>query len=172
MGRWWSRERRLSLSWPSASPPAARQAQEIVTLGAFLRAYDAGDLRSARGSFDNQLTWSDCDYARGIAVSGDGLESLTTWLQQRFADHDQLYLGQIDFGGPDGLVLGVSFARRTSDTLTAQGLPGGIEPQLAAKVIFDYSDPVSTGRRGLITGFANGPFGGPPDACQLSTYRR
>lgn len=79
---------------------------------------------------------------------------------------------QIDFGGTDGLVLGVSFARRTSDTLAAQGSPNGIEPQLAAKVVFDYSDPASTSSRGLITGVANGPFGGSPEACQLSTYQR
>lgn len=69
---------RLEVPTPQPKTVGARQAQEIVILGAFLRAYNAGDLRSARSSFGNQPTWRDCDYARGVAISGEGLESLTT----------------------------------------------------------------------------------------------
>ncbi len=69
--------------------------------------------------------WSDCDYARGIAATGTGRDTFAAWLRQRFADHDRLILGQIVLGGQDGLVMGVSFARRTSDTLRSRGLPDG-----------------------------------------------
>lgn len=109
---------------------------------------------------------------RGATATGAGQDTFAAWLGQRFADHDQLILGQITIGGQGGLVMGVSFARRTSDTLRAQGLPDGIEPQLAAKVFFDYSDPRNAQPRGQLTNFNNGPCGGSPESCEPATYRR
>lgn len=136
---------------------------------AFLAAYNAGDLDAALAAIAEPWGWSDCDYARGIAATGTGRDTFAAWLRQRFADHDRLFLGQIVLGGQDGLVMGVSFARRTSDTLRSQGLPDGVEPQLAAKIIFDYTDPAIPGPRGRMVTFANGPFGGPPESCKAAT---
>jgi hypothetical protein len=67
--------------------------------------------------------------------------------------------------------MGVSFARRTSDTLRAVGLTEGIEPRLAAKVFFDYSDPRNTQPRAQLTNFNNGAFGGSQEPCEPATYR-
>lgn len=118
------------------------------------------------------MGWSDCDYAHGIAVTGTGRDSFADWLRQRFADHDRLILGQVILGGAGGLVMGVAFARRTNDPLRAAGLPGGIEPQLATRVFFDYSNPAGTSPRGLIANFANGPFGGSAESRAPAAYRR
>lgn len=157
---------------PGGATLNARQAREVATLMAFLAAYNAGALDATLAAIAEPLVWSDCDYARGVAVTGQDRAAFAAWLRQRFADHDQLILGQVILGGQDGLVMGVSFARRTSDTLRAQGLPDGIEPQLAAKVIFDYTDPHIASPRGQLLTFANGPFGGSPEPCEPATYRR
>lgn len=157
---------------PGGATLNARQAQEVAALTAFLAAYNAGDLDATLAAIAEPWGWSDCDYARGTAMTGQGRDAFAAWLRQRFADHDQLIIGQVILGGQDGLVMGVSFARRTSDTLRAQGLPDGIAPQLGAKVFFDYSDPHNAQPRGQMTAFNNGPFGGSPESCEPATYRR
>ncbi len=157
---------------PGGATLSARQAQEVAALTAFLAAYNAGDLDATLAAIAEPWGWSDCDYARGAVVTGQGRDAFAAWLRQRFADHDQLTIGQVVLGGQDGLVMGVSFARRTSDTLRGQGLPDGIAPQLGAKIIFDYTDPAIPDPRGQMMRFANGPFGGSPESCEPATYRR
>lgn len=157
---------------PAATTLSARQAQAVATLAAFLRAFNAGEVDTALATFGEPLSWSDCDYARGVGVSGTSRDSLGAWLRQRAADHDRLTLGEVTLGGPDGLIVGASFAHRASDTLRARGFPEGIAPQLAAKVVFDYSNPASGSPRGLIGAFANGTVGGPTADCDPATYRR
>lgn len=56
-------------------------------------------------------------------------------------------------------VLGVSFVRRNSVSISRGGHPDGITPEVAAKVKFDSEE--------LITEFNNGPYGGPPGGCRL-----
>lgn len=154
---------------PGGATLSAWQAQEVATLTAFLTAYNAGDLDATLATIAEPWGWSDCDYARGTAAKGQGRDAFAAWLRLRFADHDQLTLGQVILGGQDGLVMGVSFSRRTSAILREQGLPDGIEPQLAAEIIFDYTDPAIPGPRGRMTRFANGPFGGSPEPCEPPT---
>jgi hypothetical protein len=145
----------------------AQQSQEIAVLVTFIRAYNAGHVRTALSLFIPYPGWSDCDYRRGVVVVGDTKASLRRWLQQRAADHDRLDLGNVVVGAPGTHVLGVTFKRRTSDTLRSLGRLRGITPTLGAKVIFDGRTGATI--RPAIDRFANGPFGG--DSSTLATCR-
>ncbi|MDX6256275.1 MAG: hypothetical protein QOJ11_2609 [Frankiales bacterium] len=128
----------------------------------FIRAYNAGDLTGALSQFSRAqaLGFSDCDYSTQQLVDGQGRAALTSWLRQSLADHDRLTIGDIAVSPPDQLgVLGVSFSRRTGDSIARAGHPNGITPSSGAKIKFDNA--------GLITEFNNGPYGGPPDGCRL-----
>ncbi len=89
------------------------------------------------------------------------IAKLTAWLRQNIAHHDRLVVASIVDANPEQPVgvLGVSFSRRSSDAIAHAGHPNGITPTLGAKVIFDGA--------GLITEFANGPYGGAPDGCRI-----
>jgi len=66
---------------------------------------------------------------------------LVQWLRKRFADHDRLTLARAaddNPGQPVG-VLGVWYARRTSDTLRSLGRPRGIVPQVGQKLVFTFA---------------------------------
>lgn len=140
----------------------ARQAQEVAVLVEFFRAYNAGQVATALALFGPTWLWSDCDYRRGHVIVGKGIDSLKRWLLQRKADHDRLEIGSIYVGTLQEEALGASFRRRTNDTLRALGKSRGIVPAIAAKVIFgDVSGAVR------ITGFANGPYGGTQESCQV-----
>jgi len=84
------------------------------------------------------------------------------WLRASFAHHDRLIVGEITGSNPAQPlgVLGISFDRRTSDSLADAGHPSGITPSTGTKVKFDPA--------GLITELNNGPYGGPPDSYHIS----
>ena len=114
------------------------QAQEVGTLMAFIRAYNAGRLDEALALFaDDPLTqFSDCDHRENREIGGRGRDAIAQWLAQRIADHDRLVVARIELSPRDSHAMGVVYARRTSDTLRALGQPDGFAPQLATKVIF------------------------------------
>ncbi|MDX6255110.1 MAG: hypothetical protein QOJ11_1444 [Frankiales bacterium] len=145
----------------TSGPLSALQGIEVAHVRSFIRAYNAGDLAGALSQFSSgqAVAFSDCDYSTQQLVDGHGLAALTTWLRQSYADHDHLTVGDIVVPNADQHVLGVRFSRRTSDSISRGGHPNGITPSTAAKVTFDNA--------GLITGYGNGPYGGPPDGCRL-----
>jgi len=143
----------------------AQQAQEVAVLVDFLRAYNAGRVGTALTLFKAPWVWSDCDYRRGTVLAGQDKASLTRWLRQRSADHDRLDIGSIMVGTAQEEALGVTFKRRTSDTLRALGHPQGITPTLGAKVIFDGRSGMTA--RPSIMRFVNGPYGGSLDFCRV-----
>jgi len=142
---------------------SAQQARMVATLVAFLDAYNSGRVDDALALLTADVSVSDCDY-RAIGVTfANGSEAARQWLRDRAADHDQLVLESILNENPDpstgSHVVGVAFARRTSDTLRSLGFPNGTAPQLGAKVAFTTTDD-------RVRGFANGPGGGSAESCR------
>ncbi len=139
------------------------QAAQLTHVKGFIAAYNAGDVQGAISHFSQAqpVGFSDCDYTTQQLVQGRGREQLTAWLSRNIAQHDRLVVASIVDANPDQPigVLGVSFSRRSSDAIARAGRPNGITPTASAKVIFDGA--------GLITEFANGPYGGPPDGCRI-----
>lgn len=139
------------------------QAAQLTHVKGFIAAYNAGDVRSALSHFSQAkpVGFSDCDYTTQQLVNGHGRVQLTAWLSRNIAQHDRLVIANVFDANPDQPlgVLGVSFSRRSSDAIARAGRPNGITPTLGAKVIFDGA--------GLITEFANGPYGGAPDFCRI-----
>lgn len=139
------------------------QAAEAEHLRWFIGAYDAGDIRTALAQFSpgQNVSFSDCDYARQQVVDGHGRAQLTAWLRRNIALHDRLAVDTIVDANPDQPigVLGVRFSRRSNDAITRAGHPNGITPAVAAKVKFDDA--------GRITAFGNGPYGGPASSCKV-----
>jgi hypothetical protein len=111
----------------------------------------------------DDVSISDCDYRALKVLTPNGREAARQWLSERAADHDHLVLESIRNENPDPTtgshVVAVSYARRTSDTLLALGVPKGIEPQTATKAVFTATDD-------RLRVFANGPFGGPIELCR------
>jgi hypothetical protein len=139
---------------------AARQAEEVAVIVAFVRAYNQGHLDEALALLDDTVQVSDCDYQALNAVLFTGKSQVATWLRQRIADHDQLHISRIVNENPDDeLVAGIEYTRRTSTTLQRLGFANGILPKLATKVVFTR-DPVR------IAAFVNGSIGGDPHECQ------
>lgn len=135
------------------------QARYVATVVAFVDAFNRGDSAEAVSLFGEHSGVSDCDYRNVKAVSLDGRSAVEGWLRERAIDHDRLVISRIFNANPDGdHVVGVVYARRTSDTLAALGFPSGIVP-LTSKVVFSADG-------GQILAFANGPFGGPSEACR------
>lgn len=135
----------------------------VATVVAFLDAYNSGRVDAALALMAENAGISDCDYRAVRVITADGTEAVRQWLRDRAADHDQLMLESIANENPDAAtgshVVAVSYARRTSDTLRALGLPNGIDPHLATKVVFTATDD-------RIRTFANGPFGGDQNLCR------
>lgn len=157
---------------PGASPQPSivlnpRQIQVVTTMQTIISAYNAGQLDVILALVSEDVRWADCDYGQQPPVARmiDGRPALAQWLGQRFAEHDQLEVGQIILGGQDGFGMGLSIARRTSDGLRGLGFANGITPEVSAKVIFDYNPGSPTGRprtgtpRGLLTIFGNASDG-------------
>lgn len=131
------------------------QARAVRTLLNAIDAYNDGDIEALSALVTEDVLWSDCDYARGLVVNFESLESLIPWLSQRFAEHDRFEIGSFFNQNSQAIHLGVGvqIVRRTSDSITAKGRPDGVEPLLSPKVSF-----TPDGTR--ITRFANGPVGG------------
>jgi len=129
----------------------------------WLDAYNAGRVEAALVLMADNAGISDCDYRAVHVITADGKEALRQWLVDRAADHDQLIVDHIFNENPDPAsgshVIGVVYARRTSDTLRALGFGSGIDPRSATKVVFTSTDD-------RIRSFANGPFGGDQQLCR------
>ncbi len=139
------------------------QAAEVAHLMNFVSDYNAGNIHTALAQFSvtQEMGYSDCNYTTQQLIDGHGAAQLTAWLRRNIALHDRLVVASIVDANPEqplGVLL-VSFSRRSSDAIAHAGHPNGITPTIGAKVKFD--------RAGLITGFANGPYGGAPDACRI-----
>lgn len=129
------------------------QAQEVAAVVGFVRAYNDGDLSAAVSylariprSGQSTTTATDCDYRRQeTKTSYVFREGFVKWLKQRFADHDRLTLGRILDENPSQPVgvVGVTFTRRTSDTLRKLGFPNGIVPQVTLKLPFLFESGVA-----------------------------
>jgi hypothetical protein len=104
----------------------ARQAQEVAVLVDFIRAYNTGQTATALALFGPPWLWSDCDYRHGQVIGGKGIISLRQWLVRHKADHDRLDIGTIAVGTEQEQALGVTFQRRTNDTLRDLGKSKGL----------------------------------------------
>jgi hypothetical protein len=112
---------------------------------------------------DERIGWSDCNYKPIAVVELKGKSEVAKYLQQRFADHDQLEIASIQNLNPDpetsSRALGVSYLRRSSDTLRSLGFGSGIKPGGATKIVFaDGADK--------ILAFGNGPVGASAELCR------
>ena len=145
---------------PGVFSLSAAQAREVAVVVEFLRACNAGQLEAALAMFAGNPGVSDCDYQAVEDVEFHGPAEVGRWLRQRIAEHDVLTVARIFNENPDQPVggVGVEYQRRSSDTLRALGFPNGITPTLATKVVFSADDRIER--------FANGPFGGPAEACR------
>jgi hypothetical protein len=133
------------------------EAERVASVVRFVTAFNAARLDDASAVFADDAAVNDCDFATHAIVEARGRAAIRAWLVQRFADHDRLVIAGIFNANPDpnsNQVVGVEFARRSSDTIARLGAPNGLVPQAEAKVVFDVS-----GQR--ITVFANAPGGAP-----------
>jgi hypothetical protein len=149
-------ETALPNATPKTSNPFhlnAAQSQEVTVFMEFVRAFNAGQLDAALALMDEQVGGSDCDFANVKIVMFRGKTEVAEWLRERFADHDQLQVGEILNENPSEPVgvIGVEWARRTSNTLARFGFTQGIQPHLGAKVVFS-TNPIR------ISAFANSPY--------------
>jgi hypothetical protein len=148
---------------PLTFQTSAQQARMVATLVAFLDAYNAGRVEEALALTAADVAISDCDYRAVRLIAAKGTEPVRQWLRERAADHDQLILDIIRNDNPDPTtgsdVVGVTFTRRTSDTLRSLGFANGIAPGLTAKVVFTFTDD-------RIRAFGNGPGGGSAESCR------
>jgi hypothetical protein len=141
---------------------SARQALEVSVVVRFVSAFNLRQLRAALALVTPDADVSDCDFRRVAATEARGRVAVRAWLRQRFRDRDQLTVERISNENaeqPSGVVA-VDWAKRKSKTLTYLGFPGGIKPQLSAKIVFSTTPPVRISR------FANGPSGGSVSVCR------
>ena len=140
----------------------ASDAPRVALAERFIDAFNRGDRAAMLALLTDDPTVSDCDYVAAADIEFRGRDQVSQWIAARIADHDHLTVERIENGNPDpsSAAIGVSFARRTSDSLRASGFPNGIQPKPSAKIRFAGS---GTGLR--IDTFANGPGGGPSELC-------
>lgn len=116
----------------------AAQARATATLVAFFDAYNAGQLDAAADLLVEDVVVNDCDYSSGHVIAARGKHEAGAWLRKRISDRDQLVIADFYFGVPNQLgafAVAVSYERRTSDALRSVGLPNGIKPRFATKVV-------------------------------------
>jgi len=127
-----------------------QQIQAVRSVADFVEAYDRGDLDTVSALLQDDVSYSDCDYANHTFVAMKGKAAARDWIRTRFADHDRWELGDVTLAND---VLAVALVNRSSDSLRALGFPSGIKPRGAAKVIFIGHYPLpsySTGERDRI----------------------
>jgi hypothetical protein len=142
---------------------SAKKARLVSVALSLFDAYNRGSLEDTLAVLDERIGWSDCNYKPNAVVELKGKLEVTKYLQQRFADHDQLEIASIQNFNPDpetsSRALGVSYLRRSSDTLRSLGFGSGIKPGGATKIVFAE-------RTDQIVGFGNGPVGASADLCR------
>lgn len=124
------------------SPPgdafrvSAEEAAAVSTVERLISSINTGDAGAAEALVAQGAEGSDCDYARRAVVVLTGKPEVVRWLRARIVDHERLAVGSIFNESPIFTpVLGVEFARRSSDTLARLGFPGGVVPGTIAKVV-------------------------------------
>ena len=137
-------------------------APRVALAERFIDAFNRGDRAALLALLIDDPSVSDCDYRAAADVEFRGRDQVSQWIAARIADHDHLTVERIENGNsdPSSAAIGVTFARRTSDSLRASGFPNGIRPQSSAKIRFTGS---GDGLR--IDTFANGPGGGASKLC-------
>ena len=138
------------------------QAQEVAVFMAFLHAYNNGQFEEALASLSEHVIGSDCDYRNVKTILFRGKSQAADWLRERQSESDHLLVSQIYDQNPDpsgAHVLGVTFSKRTSRTLTALGFADGITLLGGAKVVFETKPT-------LISVFANASVGGGARMCR------
>ncbi len=131
---------------------SARNASIIL---AFFDAYNAANLNDVLAFIDEKGQISDCDFLTNKPVLYQGKKQITNWLRQRFADHDQFVVGEVNASNSGA---GVVFARRTSDILRTLGYAKGIVPNFAAKIAMVWGSDT-------IAGIALGPGFHSTNSC-------
>jgi hypothetical protein len=137
-------------------------ALRVALVEQFVDAFNRGDRERLLALLIDDASVSDCDYVAVADVEFRGRDQVSQWVTARIADHDHFTVERIENGNPDpsSAAIGVTFARRMSDSLRASGFPNGIRPKSSAKIRF------AGGGDGLrIEAFANGPGGGPSELC-------
>lgn len=117
-------------------------ARAVASVVGLIDAYNAGDLDGTLARLADNPAWSDCDYRAGKAVAisrAAPRAEFISFLRARFADHDRLELGHIEYSSPEdvnanGIGLGVWFTRRSSDTLRELGYASGIQGPQRTKI--------------------------------------
>ncbi|HEY7628113.1 MAG TPA: nuclear transport factor 2 family protein [Ilumatobacteraceae bacterium] len=137
-------------------------APRVALAEQFIDAFNRGDRAAALALVVDDVSVSDCDYKAAADVEYRGRDQVSQWLTARIADHDHLTVERIENGNadPSSAAIGMTFARRTSDSLRASGFANGIQPKSSAKIRF-----VGSGDGLRIEAFANGPGGGPSELC-------
>ena len=137
-------------------------APRVALAERFIDAFNRGDSAALLALLIDDPAVSDCDYMAAADVEFRGRDEVSGWLAARIADHDHLTVERIENGNPDtsSAAIGVTFARRTSNSLRGSGFTKGIRPKSSAKIRF-----VGVGDGLRIETFANGPGGGPSKLC-------
>jgi hypothetical protein len=140
----------------------ASDAPRVALAEQFIDAFNRGDSAALLGLLVDDPSVSDCDYTAAADVEFRGRDQVSQWIAARIADHDHLTVERIENGNPDpsSAAIGVTFNRRSSDSLRALGFLTGIHPKSSAKIRF-----AGTGNGLRIEAFANGPGGGPAKLC-------
>jgi hypothetical protein len=141
----------------------ASDAPRVALVERFFAAFNEGDRVGVLALMSDEPGVSDCDYATASVIDLRGRDQVSAWLEARISEHDRLTVSSISNSNPDpsSAAIGVSFRRRTSDTLRRLGLVDGLTPQAGAKIRFTGS-----GAELRIEEFANGPVGGPSELCK------
>ena len=134
----------------------AGRARMVRTLLTLIEAYDATALSDALALVADNVVWTDCDYAAGAAVEVRGKSNLREYLAKRSADHDHIEIGTLWNLNPEpatNATVGLTIARRTSDTLAHLRFKNGIVGSVSIKVNFITDDRIG----GFVGASANQP---------------
>jgi hypothetical protein len=147
-----------------SSNQPSREEEARAAFAAFFKAFNRHDAGAAldffaRDSRSGNVGANDCDFRHKRTVRFIGRADVAQWLHQRAADHDQLTVRSIRIIANDVSPVagaGVTYSRRTSDTLKSLGFATGITRGLASKIAFTVRGRVR------LSQFANAAGGGRP----------
>lgn len=137
-----------SVSEASTSRPSVAEAPRLLlvqargaaTVLAFFAAYNSGRVDEALRLLTDDVLVIDCDYRAARTIQAEGKDQAAALLRAKVADHDAFVLDELLFNPPEHVnrwpfAIGISYARRTSDSLRSLGFPDGIVSRLGAKAI-------------------------------------
>jgi hypothetical protein len=130
----------------------------LATFARFLDIYNSGAAPDALALATDNVSGNDCDYKTSEMIAFSGKAEMKRWLEARNADHDRLAVSEVFNLSGNPNVVGVKWARRSSDYLSSHGFPNGIIPKAEAKFAFDVGNE-------HINGFANAGSRNPAPEC-------